>query len=106
MIPFKNENIVAKVQPKGCESWTILASVPDLISVCYCDDGEAVGTPEYRYGIMVFVLAFSPSNLWVESEKALELGGPKSFGPVFESIPYNPVGTPVTAMSVIDEYGS
>ena len=106
VIPFKNENIVAKVQPKGCESWTILASVPDLISVCYCDDGEAVGTPEYRYGIMVFVLAFSPSNLWVESEKALELGGPKSFGPVFESIPYNPVGTPVTAMSVIDEYGS
>lgn len=103
-IPFKNENIVAKIQRKGSENWEVLASVPDLISVCYTEDGEAVGTPEYRYGIMVFVLAFSPSNLWVDTEKALNVGGPKSFGPAFEAIEYKPVGKYVAPVSVIDEF--
>lgn len=75
VIPFKNENIVAKTQQVGSQDWDVVASVPDLISVCYADSGEAAGTPEYRYGIMVFVLAFSPSNLWIDSELALEVGG-------------------------------
>lgn len=104
VIPFKNENIVAKIQHKGSTDWEVVASVPDLISVCYAEDGEAVGTPEYRYGVMVFVLAFSPSNLWVDTEKALAVGGPKSFGPAFEAIPYKPVGKYVAPVSVIDEF--
>lgn len=106
VIPFKNENIVAKVQKAGSSEWSFLASVPDLISVCYSEDGEAVGTPEYRYGIMVFVIAFSPSNLWVDTEKALATGGPKSFGPAFENIEYKPVGKYVAPVSVIDEFAS
>lgn len=104
VIPFKNENILAKVQRQGLDTWEVLASVPDLISVCYADDGEAVGTPDYRYGVMVFVLAFSPSNLWVDTKKALEVGGPKSFGPAFQDIEYNPVGRFVPPVSVIDEF--
>lgn len=104
-IPFKNENIVAKLQNPGSSKWEIVCSVPDLISVCYTDSGEAVGTPEYRYGIMVFVLALSPSDLWVKTEKAIEVGGPKSFGPAFENIKYHPVGKYVYPVSVIDEYG-
>lgn len=104
-IPFKNENIVAKIQKKGSEAWEIVCSVPDLISVCYADSGEAVGTPEYRYGVMVFVLALSPSELWTNTAKAIAVGGPKSFGPAFEDIVYKPVGKYVHPVSVIDEYG-
>lgn len=105
-IPFKNENIVAKLQNAGSSDWKNVCSVPDLISVCYADSGEAVGTPEYRYGIMVFVLALSPCDLWVKTEKAIEVGGPKSFGPAFENIKYDPVGKYVYPVSVIDEYAS
>ncbi|ODQ44363.1 hypothetical protein PICMEDRAFT_74609 [Pichia membranifaciens NRRL Y-2026] len=104
-IPFKNENILAKVQKKGSSEWETVCSVPDLISVCYADSGEAVGTPEYRYGVMVFVLAFSPSDLWTNTERAITVGGPKSFGPAFENIEYKPVGKYVYPVSVISEYG-
>ena len=104
VIPFKNENILAKVQKHGSDDWETVCSVPDLISVSYADSGEAVGTPEYRYGIMVFVLALSPSDLWVKTEKALAVGGPKSFGQAFEDVVYNPVGKYVPPVSVINEF--
>ncbi|RLV84351.1 Hydantoin utilization protein A [Meyerozyma sp. JA9] len=106
VIPFKNENIVAKVQKSGSETWETVCSVPDLISVCDADNGEAVGTPEYRYGIMVFVLAFSPSDLWISTQKAMDTGGPKFFGPAFEDVEYKPVGKYVAPVSVIDEFGN
>lgn len=103
-IPFKNENILAKIQKSSNSDWEVVCSVPDLISVCYADSGEAVGTPEYRYGILVFVIAFAPSNLWTGSKKAIDVGGPKGFGPVFEDIQYRPIGTYVKPASVIDEF--
>lgn len=106
VIPFKNENIVAKVQKNGSKTWETVFSVPDLISVCDADNGEAVGTPEYRYGIMVFVLAFSPSDLWISTQKALDVGGPKFFGPAFDDVEYSPVGKYVPPVSVIDEFGN
>ena len=106
VIPFKNENIVAKVQKSGSETWETVCSVPDLISVCDACNGEAVGTPEYRYGIMVFVLAFSPSDLWISTQKAMDTGGPKFFGPAFEDVDYKPVGKYVAPVSVIDEFGN
>lgn len=103
-IPFKNENIVAELKKAGSSEWETVCSVPDLISVSYADTGEACGTPDYRYGIMVFVIAFAPSELWVSSERALALGGPKGFGPAFEHIEYKPVGKYFKPRSVIDEY--
>ena len=103
-IPFKNENILAKVQKNSNSDWEVVCSVPDLISVCYADSGEAVGTPEYRYGILVFVIAFAPNNLWTGTEKAIDVGGPKGFGPVFEDIQYQPIGKYVKPISVIDEF--
>lgn len=103
-IPFKNENIVAEVQKDGSDKWEAVCSVPDLISVCYADSGEACGTPDYRYGIMVFVLAFAPSSKWVSSDKAMAIGGPKSFGPAFEDIEYKPIGKLTVPVSVIDQY--
>lgn len=103
-IPFKNENIVAELRLKGSNHWEVVTSVPDLISVCYSDSGEACGTPDYRYGIMVFVLAIAPSKLWTSSDRALAVGGPKGFGPIFEGIRYTPVGIYSEPLSVIDEY--
>lgn len=103
-IPFKNENIAAELRMNNSNEWEIVASVPDLISVCYSDNGEACGTPDYRYGILVFVLTIAPSDLWTKSENTLAVGGPKSFGPVFEHIQYKPIGTYSEPLSVIDEY--
>lgn len=103
-IPFKNENIVAELQYAGSEKWEYVCSVPDLISVCYADSGENCGTPDYRYGVMVFVIAVAPSNKWTSTEETLAVGGPKAFGPVFEHIQYKPIGNYVDTVSVIDEY--
>lgn len=103
-IPFKNENILAEVQRSGHGSWECVCSVPDLISVCYADSGEACGTPDYRYGIFVFVIAFAPSTQWTATERAMNLGGPKAFGPPFDRVTYKPVGTYDEPKSVIDEY--
>lgn len=104
-IPFKNENLVAKLMKNGSKTWETVASVPDLISVCYADTGEAVGTPEYRYGIMVFVLVLSPNKVW-RTEKGMQVGGPVSFGPGFDDIEYKPIGVCQTPKSVIQEFSS
>lgn len=96
-IPFKNENIMAKLGSQ------VLASVPDLISVIDEKSGEAIGTPEYRYGLHVLVLAITGSPHWTSSPRALEIGGPAAFG--FPEVQYVPVGTYEPPVSVIDQYG-
>src|SRR5690242_12092404 len=65
-IPFKNENIAAIRMWDGEESQTgeernedVLAIVPDLISVIDAQNGEAIGTPEYRYGLLVLVIGIT-----------------------------------------------
>ncbi|ODV96999.1 hypothetical protein PACTADRAFT_79427 [Pachysolen tannophilus NRRL Y-2460] len=111
-IPFKNENISADLLPydsknaSSKDSWETICSVPDLITVCDANTGDAVGTQDYRYGLQVFVLGIAPSNLWTDTEKAIEIGGPKSFGPMFQSMVYKPIGKYIKPVSVIDEYAS
>lgn len=105
LIPFKNENLVAKLNKKGTAEWLIICSVPDLISVCYADTGEAIGTQDYRYGVIAFVLGFAPDSSWT-TERGLKVGGPASFGPAFDGITYEPVGKSVLPQSVIEEYSS
>jgi DUF917 family protein/N-methylhydantoinase A/oxoprolinase/acetone carboxylase beta subunit len=107
-IPFKNENIAAIRIPEGGESKTgeernedILAIVPDLIAVIDAQNGEAIGTPEYRYGLLVQVLGFTASERWT-TPRGIELGGPKAFG--FDHLEYRPLGKFVKPVSVIDEY--
>lgn len=102
-IPFKNENLSANLSRAGSEKWETIASVPDLISVCYEDSGEAIGTPEYRYGIVVFVLVLAPNQAW-RTERGLKVGGPQSFGPKFEDIEYKPTGVCQNPKSVIEEF--
>ncbi|KAF2831322.1 hypothetical protein CC86DRAFT_342049 [Ophiobolus disseminans] len=107
-IPFKNENIAAIRIPEGGESKTgkeknedVLAIVPDLVSVIDAQNGEAIGTPEYRYGLLVQVLGFTASERWT-SKRGIELGGPKAFG--LDHLEYKPLGKFVKPISVIDEY--
>ncbi|KAK5658948.1 hypothetical protein OQA88_1766 [Cercophora sp. LCS_1] len=110
-IPFKNENIAAirvhDENNKGDKDELekqedILAIVPDLISVIDAQNGEAVGTPEYRYGLLVIVLGIAASDRWTGSKRGIELGGPKAFG--FEHLEYQPLGRFVSPKSVIDEF--
>ena len=104
-IPFKNENIAAlKMRDDGAEEKQedVLAIVPDLITIIDAQSGEAIGTPEYRYGLLVVVLGLSANDKWTKNPRGIELGGPKGFG--FDQFEYKPLGTFVKPMSVIDEF--
>ncbi|KAH8706438.1 hypothetical protein BGZ61DRAFT_349954 [Ilyonectria robusta] len=104
-IPFKNENIAAlRVHPDRKEELQedVLAIVPDLVSVIDAQNGEAVGTPEYRYGLLVIVLGISASDRWTGTERGIKIGGPEAFG--FEHLKYAPLGKFVKPKSVIDEF--
>lgn len=107
-IPFKNENIAALRIPETGDRATgeernedVLAIVPDLIAVIDAQNGEAIGTPEYRYGLLVSVIAVTASERWT-SERGIEIGGPQAFG--LGHLEYKPLGRFVKPISVIDEY--
>ena len=102
-IPFKNENIAAfKANDDGSEE--VLAIVPDLISVIDAQSGEAIGTPEYRYGLLVTVIGITASDKWTSTPRAIEIGGPAAFG--LTDLEYKPLGKFVKPVSVIDEYSN
>lgn len=114
-IPFKNENIAAiripEPQPGGEEQEEaqekqedVLAIVPDLISVIDAQNGEAIGTPEYRYGLLVTVLGIAASDRWTGLKRGIEIGGPEGFG--IHHLKYQPLGKFVKPKSVIDEYNT
>lgn len=63
--------------------------------------GEAVGVPEYRYGLKVMVLVAAAHPLWTSSKRGLDIAGPKAFK--FD-IDFKPCGTYQTIRSVIDEF--
>ncbi|KAI0409685.1 hydantoinase [Xylaria palmicola] len=107
-IPFKNENIAAiRISQRTfdnniCEiDDEVLGLVPDLVTVIDAQNGEAIGTPEYRYGLLVIVLGIAASDRWT-SERGIEIGGPKSFG--MDHLTYKPLGKFVKPVSVIDEF--
>ncbi|OCL04608.1 DUF917-domain-containing protein [Glonium stellatum] len=100
-IPFKNENIAA-LYMKDDGNEDVLAIVPDLISIIDAQNGEAIGTPEYRYGLLVIVLGITASEKWTSTARGIEIGGPKAFG--LNDTEYKPLGKFVKPRSVIDEY--
>ncbi|KAF2791792.1 hydantoinase [Melanomma pulvis-pyrius CBS 109.77] len=107
-IPFKNENIAAIRIHEGEENLVgeekdedVLAIVPDLIAVIDAQNGEAIGTPEYRYGLLVLVIGITASERWT-SPRGVEIGGPKGFQ--MDHLAYTPLGKFVKPVSVIDEY--
>ncbi|KAK8089194.1 hypothetical protein PG997_004155 [Apiospora hydei] len=107
-IPFKNENIAAirftrsRVGGESADvEGEVLGVAPDLITVIDAQSGEAIGTPEYRYGLLVIVLGITASEKWT-TERGIEIGGPKGFG--MDHLTYKPLGKFVKPKSVIDEF--
>lgn len=80
-IPFQNEYLAASLvdADDSTAAEETVCIVPDLISILG-QDGEAVGSPELRYGLKVRVIAMPAHPLWTGSEQGLKIGGPEFFG--------------------------
>ncbi|KAK2746156.1 hypothetical protein FQN55_005785 [Onygenales sp. PD_40] len=99
VVEFVNENLSVKgVSENGEEEY--LAVVPDLIILLDIATGEAVGTPEYRYGLKVMLMAAAPHPLWT-TPRGLEIGGPPGFG---MDVEYKSTLRYVKPRRVIEEY--
>lgn len=99
-VPFKNEIIYAKhIAEDATEQY--VAMVPDLISILDVQTGQAMGVPEFRYGVIVQVLGIAASPRWTDTPRGLEIGGPGAFGCNFD---YKPLGTYVQPRSVVEEF--
>ncbi|KAM0427907.1 hypothetical protein ACHAPT_007366 [Fusarium lateritium] len=95
-VTFQNENIHAfRVKDQ-----TTLASVPDLICLLDAEDGRALGTQDYRYGLRVHVVVLVGNSQWTEGE-GLRNGGPSAFG---LDIDYVPAAKAKAQTSVISDY--
>ncbi|OWZ57476.1 hydantoinase [Cryptococcus neoformans c45] len=98
-IPFKNENLLAEHTVNN--KTKVVAGVPDLIAVLDAQNGTALGTPEYKYGLRVIVIGITATPQWTDTPRGLELGALPAFG---YDLPYNPLGEYVKPRSVIEEY--
>ncbi|KAF8806685.1 putative hydantoinase/oxoprolinase [Phlegmacium glaucopus] len=101
VIPFQNENLCAYME-KNDGTRTVMASVPDLITILDSQSGSHLGTPEYIYGLRVTVIALAGHPLW-RSKEGLEAGGPIAFDLQHTFVP---VGEYREPRSVIEEYGT
>ncbi|KAL3298162.1 D-amino acid hydantoin hydrolase (hydantoinase) [Colletotrichum asianum] len=99
-VPFKNENILAEHTSEDGKT-SILATVPDLISILDNESGRALGVPEFKYGYRVTVIGITCSPRWTETQAGLDIGGPRAFG---YDLDYKPLGKYVEPRSVIQEY--
>ncbi|KAI6459082.1 hypothetical protein MCOR12_006223 [Pyricularia oryzae] len=102
VIPFKNENIYARRVDGVTGEGEVVATVPDLVCVVDAQDGEALGTQDYRYGLPVLVIGITASEKWTSTARGIEIGGPKGFG--FDDLEYKPLGKFSKPRSVIDEF--
>ncbi len=104
VIPFQNEYLAAALidpnDPKGTEE--MLCTVPDLISILG-QDGEAIGSPELRYGLRCQVIAMPAHPLWTETELGVKVGGPEFFD---LGVDFKSIGKYKLPRSVIEEFGS
>ncbi|EMD31880.1 hypothetical protein CERSUDRAFT_109067 [Gelatoporia subvermispora B] len=101
IIPFQNENLYAYLQSPD-RSKKILATVPDLITVLDSQNGAALGTPDYRYGLRVTVIALAGHPKWTATPQGLSIGGPAAFG--IPEVPFTPVGDYKEPISVFAEF--
>lgn len=108
VIPFQNEYLALRYveegegrEDGGEEKGEMVCTVPDLISVLGVD-GEALGSPELRYGLRVKVIGMPASPTWTKTEEGLKVGGPEFFGLGCE---FKSVGEYRRPRSVIEEFG-
>lgn len=80
VVPFQNEFLYAGYSsPDNPDrELDVICTVPDLISILGAD-GEAIGSPELRYGLNVSVIAMAAHPLWT-GKQGLRVGGPEGFG--------------------------
>jgi DUF917 family protein/N-methylhydantoinase A/oxoprolinase/acetone carboxylase beta subunit len=102
IIPFQNEFLYAATCDSAgtSSSETVVCTVPELISILG-QDGEAIGSQDLRYGLVVSVIAMPSHPLWKEPQ-GLKVGGPEGFG---LKVPFTAVGEYTDPKSVIDEFG-
>jgi DUF917 family protein len=101
VIPFQNEYLAAEfVEPGSEKRVEVACTVPDLISILG-QDGEAIGSPELRYGLRVKVIAMPASPIWTQTERGLQVGGPEFFELGYD---YKSIGAYQKPKSVIEEY--
>ncbi|KAJ7838246.1 hypothetical protein B0H14DRAFT_3109634 [Mycena olivaceomarginata] len=86
-IPFKNENIMASVVDAHGRRRLCERAGPYMCSDA--SNGEAIGTPEYRYGLVVFVIGIQASEKWTATSRGIQIGGPRAFG---MDVDYKPLG--------------
>ena len=101
MVPFQNEYLYAAyVEDMHAGAEDVICTVPDLISILG-QDGEAIGSPELRYGLKVRVIGMPAHPLWTGTEQGLRIGGPEFFGLPME---WRSVGEYKVPRSVITEF--
>ncbi|EJT98544.1 hypothetical protein DACRYDRAFT_57377 [Dacryopinax primogenitus] len=104
MIPFKNENLYCELDLKDGSKPTVIATVPDLIMVVDAQNGAALGTPDYKYGLRVIIIGVTAAPQWTDTPRGLEIGDCRAFG--FPEIPYKALGQYVKPRSVIEEFST
>ncbi|KAK5088066.1 hypothetical protein LTR05_002282 [Lithohypha guttulata] len=101
IITFQNEYLIAYLEEAEPEQKReVLCVVPDLISILG-SNGEALGSPDLRYGLQVKVIGMPAHPLWTATEQALRIGGPEFFK---LDVPWRPLGEYQKPKSVIDVY--
>lgn len=102
VIPFQNEYLAASLIGSKDGKEEMMCTVPDLISILG-SDGEAVGSPELRFGLRVKVIAMPAHPLWTKTELGVKVGGPEFFG---LGVEFQSIGEYALPRSVIDEFDS
>lgn len=74
-IDFQDENLVVRQGPSN----TLIATVPDLITLVDITTGQATTTERLRYGQRVSVLVI-PAPPIMKTAQALRIWGPRRFG--------------------------
>jgi DUF917 family protein len=101
-IPFQNEYLAAGLIDPGTGKEDMVCTVPDLISILG-SDGEALGSPDLRFGLRVKVIAMPAHPLWTKTELGVKVGGPEFFN---LGVDFKSIGEYHLPRSVIDEFDS
>jgi len=80
VVQFQNENLVA------IRDGTIVASVPDLITMLDAELGDAITTEHLRYGYRVVVIGIRCDPKW-RTPAGIALAGPRHFGYEVDYVP-------------------
>jgi DUF917 family protein len=79
-IHFQNENLIA------IRDGSVVATVPDLITIMDAENGFAMTNEDLRYGFRVDVLGIPCAPIW-RSEAGIALSGPRHFRYNFDYVP-------------------